>query len=150
LQRLELQGDGPAPLEGSLVRTIVAERLERELQRDAMGAFARYETRLSTPRLWQRAWPGDDRAELSVGLEGAYDVNRLDGDETSKWRDGSGIHLRAGAQVDRWLAFAHIALGQLENAHTFTDVLLSNSDIAAQTDEAYLSYSAGTHWSVTM
>src|SRR5262245_6570470 len=150
LQRLERMGDGPPPLAGNLVRTLVAERIERELQRDAMGAFARYETRLSTPRLFQRAWPGDDRAELSFGLEGAYDMSRQDGDQTSKWRDGSGIHLRMGAQVDRWLAFAHIALGQLENAHTYTDVLLQNSDIAAQTDEAYLSYSAGTHWSASM
>jgi hypothetical protein len=50
LQRLELMGDGPPPLEGNLVRTLVAERLERELQRDAMGAFATYHVRLSTPR----------------------------------------------------------------------------------------------------
>src|SRR5262245_47531467 len=99
LQRLELQGDGPPPLGGNLVRSLVAERLERELQRDAMGAFARYQVRLSTPRLWQRAWPGDDRAELSVGLEGAYDASRQDGDNASDWRDGSGLHVRLGAQV---------------------------------------------------
>jgi hypothetical protein len=115
-----------------------------------MGTFAMYQARLSTPRLWQRAWPGDDRAELSVGLEGAYDMAREDGDTETQWRDGSGIHFRAAAQVDRWLAFAHIGLGQLENASSYTDVLLSNSDIAAQTDEAYINYSAGTHWSVTM
>src|SRR4249920_2048195 len=83
LQRLELMGDGPPPLAGNLVRTMVAERLERELQRDAAGAFA---------------------------------ASRQGGDTQSSWRDGSGVHVRAGAQVDRWLAFAHFALGQLENA----------------------------------
>ena len=150
LQRLELMGDGPPPLQGTLVRTIVAERIERELQRDAMGAFARYQARFSTPRLWQRAYPTDDRAELSVGLEGAYDASRIAGETEKEWRDGSGIHVRAGAQVDRWLAFAHIALGQLENASSYTDVLIANTNIAAQTDEAYINYSAGTHWSVTM
>src|SRR5262249_768598 len=90
------------------------------------------------------------RAELSLGFEGAYDASREDGDTQTQWRDGSGLHLRAGAQVDRWLAFAHIAFGQLKNANEFTDVLLSSTDLAAQTDEAYLTYSAGSHWSVTM
>src|SRR5262249_24517312 len=33
LQRIELMGDGPPPLAGNLVRTLVAERIERELQR---------------------------------------------------------------------------------------------------------------------
>jgi hypothetical protein len=150
LQRLELMGGGPPPLAGNLVRTLVAERLERELQRDAMGAFATYQARLSTPRVFQRAWPGDDRAELSLGLEGAYDMSQQGGSTNSQWRDGSGLHMRVGAQVDRWLAFAHIAFGQLKDAHTYTDVLLQNSDIAAQTDEAYIGYSAGTHWSATM
>jgi hypothetical protein len=150
LQRLELMGDGPPPLQGNLVRTLVAERIERELQRDATGAFATYQVRFSTPRAFQRAYPGDDRAELSLGLEGAYDMSRQSGDTDTRWRDGSGIHVRAGAQVDRWLAFAHIALGQLENASSFTDVLVQNTNLAAQTDEAYLSYSAGTHWSVSV
>ena len=150
LQRLELQGDGPPPLQGTLVRTLVAERIERELQRDATGAFATYTVPLSTPRAFQRAYPEGDRAELSLGLEGAYDMSRQSGDSDTHWRDGSGLHVRAGAQVDRWLAYAHIALGQLENASSFTDVLVQHTNLAAQTDEAYLNYSAGTHWSVTI
>ena len=150
LQRLELMGDGAAALEGNLVRTLVAERIERELQRDAAGAFATYQVRLSTPRVFQRAYPEGDRAELSLGLEGAYDMSRQGGDIDTHWRDGSGLHLRAGAQVDRWLAFAHIALGQLENASSFTDVLVSNTNLAAQTDEAYLNSPAGTHGSATV
>jgi len=145
LQRLELQGDGPPPLQGTLVRTLVAERIERELQRDATGAFATYTVPLSTPRAFQRAYPEGDRAELSLGLEGAYDMSRQSGDSDTHWRDGSGLHVRAGAQVDRWLAYAHIALGQLENASSFTDVLVQHTNLAAQTDEAYLNYSAGTH-----
>ena len=150
LQRLELMGDGPPPLRGTLVRTLVAERIERELQRDATGAFATYTVPLSTPRAFQRAYPEGDRAELSLGLEGAYDMSRQSGDSDTHWRDGSGLHVRAGAQVDRWLAYAHIALGQLENASSFTDVLVQHTNLAAQTDEAYLNYSAGTHWSVTI
>src|SRR5262252_5122382 len=37
LQRLELMGDGPPPLAGNLVRSLVAERIERELQRTRWG-----------------------------------------------------------------------------------------------------------------
>jgi len=150
LQRLELMGRGPAILAGTRVRTLVAERIERELQRDALAMFADARARQATPRLWQREWSDDERAELSVGAEGAWDATRTGGVHDTEWRDGSGVHARAGVQVDRWLAFLHLTLGKLHNAARFTDVLISNSDLAAQTDEAYIAYTAGTRWSVAI
>lgn len=150
LQRLELMGDGAPIGRGNLVRALVADRLERELQRDAVRAFADARVQRSTPRAWQREWPGEDRAELSFGLEGGWDASDEAGVRRSQWRDGTGVHARASAQVDRWQALLHLTLGQLEGASRYTDVLVSNTDLAAQTDEAYLAYSAGTSWSVAM
>lgn len=150
LQRLELMGDGAPIGRGNRVRTLVAERLERELQHDAVRAFTDARVRRSTPRTWQREWPGDERAELSLALEGGWDGSDEAGVRRSRWRDGTGVHARAGVQVDRWLAFAHLTAGQLRDAGRYTDVLVANTELAAQTDEAYLAYSAGTKWSVAM
>ncbi len=150
LRRLELMGAGVPIGHGDPVRTLVAERLERELQRDALAAFADARTLRSTPRTWQREWPGDERAELSLALEGGFDAADEGGAKRSRWRDGSGLHVRAGAQVDRWLAFAHLTAGQLEGANRYTDVLVSRTDLAAQTEEAYVAYAAGTRWTVAM
>src|SRR5467141_2092809 len=52
LQRLELMGGGTPIGQGSAVRTLVAGRLERELERDAVLAFADARVRHSTPRTW--------------------------------------------------------------------------------------------------
>ena len=150
LQRLELMGDGAPIGGGGLVRTLVAQRLERELQRDAVRAFADARARQSTPRTWQRAWPGDERAELSLALEGGWDGTDEFGMRRARWRDGTGVHVRAGVQVDRWQSLLHLTLGQLRGASRYTDVLVANTDLAAQTDEAYLTYTAATRWSVAM
>ncbi|HEY6194476.1 MAG TPA: capsule assembly Wzi family protein, partial [Candidatus Eisenbacteria bacterium] len=150
LQRMELMGDGAPIGRGSPVRTLVADRIERELQRDAVRAFSDARVRRSTPRAWQREWPGDERAELSVALEGGADATAEAGVHRSQWRDGTGVHARAGVQVDRWQALLHLTLGELHGASRFTDVLVSNTDLAAQTDEAYLVYSAGTRWDIAM
>src|SRR5262249_20514102 len=125
IQRLELMGDGPPIGSGAAVRRLVAERLGRELARDAVPAFADARARASTPRAWARAWPGDERAELSLGLEGGWDGVSQGGAKSSRWRDGTGVHVRASAQVDRWLAFFHLTLGELHGARSFTDVLVS-------------------------
>jgi hypothetical protein len=151
LRRAELMGDGEPIGSGSPVRRLVASRLERELQRDAVWAFANARTSRSTPRLWSTGWLPNGRAELSVGLEGAYDMAEWEtGLGPSRWRDGSGLHLRGGMQLDRWLAFLHLAVGQLEGASRYTDVLVSSTDVAAQTDEAYLAYTDGSAWSVAI
>ena len=150
LQRIELMGGGAPIGGGNAVRTLGAHRIERELQRDAVAAFADARTRRSTPRLWQRAWPGDERAELSVGFEGGFDAEELGGTRTSHWRDGSGAHFRAAVQTDRLLFFTHLTAGQLRGASRYTDVLVSNTDVAAQTEEAYVSYTAAPHWAVAI
>lgn len=151
LRRQDLLGDGTPVGRGDPVRTLVASRLERELQRDAIRAFADARAGRSTPRLWSTAWAPDGRAELSVGIEGAYDAAEAEaGLGRSRWRDGSGLHLRGGMQVDRWLAFLHVTAGQLQGAGSYTDVLLSRTDLAAQTDEAYLAYTDGSEWSVAI
>src|SRR5438046_8544125 len=54
LVRLELMGAGGPWLEGNRSRTLVSERIERELERDAVGAFGEVRARRSTPRMWQR------------------------------------------------------------------------------------------------
>lgn len=150
LQRLELMGTGAPIGLGNAVRTLVAERIERELQRDAIAAFTDARVRRSTPRTWQRAWPGDERAELSLGLEGGLDASDAGGAKDSRWRDGSGAHFRAAVQSDRLLFFLHLTLGQLRDAARYTDVLVSNTDLAAQTEESYVSYTASPHWSVAI
>ena len=150
LLRLEVMGRGEPALLGGPVRTLVAERIERELERDAVTSFASARVLRSTPRAWQRVWPDDERAELSLGLEGTADGTRENGERASRWRDGSGLHMRAGVQVDRWLAFAHITFGELRGARRFTDVLVSNTDLAVETEEAYLSYQSGTRWGLSI
>jgi hypothetical protein len=150
LRRLELMGDGPPYGLANLVRSIVSERIERELQRDALAAFVHERARRSTPRLFQREWPGGERLEFSAGGEGAWDAEDAGDEKDSRWRDGSGLHLRGSAQVDRWLLYSHLTVGHLENADQFTDVLVSGTDVSLQTDESYIAYGAGTQWSLAM
>ena len=52
--------------------------------------------------------------------------------------------------MDRWLAFVHVTFGELHGARRFTDVIVSSTDVAAQTDEAYVTYQAGRRWGVSM
>jgi hypothetical protein len=150
LRRVELMGDGPPIGSGDAFRRLVADRLERELQRDATIAFAHERARRSTPRLYQRTWPGDERLEFSAGLEGAAAAERVGGVTDTRWQDGSGLHLRGSAQVDRLLFYAHLTAGHLKDAEQFTDVLVSGSDLALQSDESYVAYAAGTQWSVAI
>ena len=149
LRRLELMGDGPAGGSGNLSRDIVTERVEREIQRDATAEFADERARRSTPRVWERR-SADERVELSVGLEGEYAWARLDGVDESGWRDASGLHVRGALQQRGWLAFAHLTAGQLRDADRYTDVLASGTDLALQTDEAYLSAHGDTRWTAAM
>jgi hypothetical protein len=150
LQRVELMGTGAPPLAGSPVRSLAARRLERELQRDATVAFAHPSSPRSTPRAWAPSPSDDERFEMSIGFEGGYEGRDVGGRRSTGWRDGSGLHVRTGMQVDRWLAFAHLTAGQLRGASRYTDVLLARTDLAAQTDEAYVAYAAGTRWWLAM
>ncbi len=103
----------------------------------------------STPRLLQGAWPDGTRAELSLGLEGGADVAREGSTTTHEWRDGSGVHARIGVQVDRWLAYSHLWFGELKGVRAFSDALVANTDVAANTDESVLAYTAPA-WSAML
>lgn len=150
LARIEVMGSGDPVTRGDAVRTRVARRLERDLQRDATAAFASERAGRSTPRAWSRQWADDQRLELSVGAEGVLDHDEAFGSDRTRWQDGSGLHFRAGAQSDRWLLFLHLTLGELRDAARFTDVLVQNSDLAAQTEESYVRYHVPDRWDLTM
>lgn len=150
LARIEIMGTGSSIGSGTRPRTIVADRLERELARDAVAAFADARVRRSTPRAFAHQWSDDERVEVSVGFEGAATYDEAGVPRARDWRDGSGLHVRTGVQVDRWLAYAHLAAAQLRGASQYTDVLLSGSDLAAQTEESYLSYRQVGRWDLSM
>jgi hypothetical protein len=132
---------GAVPAQGP--DAIAARRVARALARDGVeGPGA------STPRLLQRAWPDDQRLEVSAGLEGANDWADLRRPR-SRWRDGSGLHVRTGVQVDRWFAFSHLWFGELRGVGAFGDALVARTDVAASTDESGLVYS-GRGWSAQL
>lgn len=147
LQLAELQGDGSAPASAERGRGIALARLERALQRDVLATFASEATARSTPRLFVREAPNGDRLELSGGLEGGGAIENGD----SRWTSGSGLHVRAGAQVDRWLAYSHVLVGQFEGARTFADPIVANTDVIVHTEETTLGYTgASGHWRATL
>ena len=150
LARIEIMGTGAPIGVGSPVRTLAAIRIERELQRDATSAFADPRARRSTPRTWARRWADDQRVEFSVAAEGVVEQDAARVGDKTRFQDGSGLHLRTGVQSDRWLLFSHIIIGQLRDAARFTDVLLQNSDLAAQTEDSYLSYRVPDRWDLTL
>ena len=78
-------------------------------------------------------------------LEGERDAVRGDADPAfaARWRDGSGMHLRTGVQLDRWFAYSHLFFGELHGVRAFSDALVTDTDLAASTEESYLAYTAG-------
>ncbi|HTR97987.1 MAG TPA: capsule assembly Wzi family protein [Candidatus Acidoferrales bacterium] len=130
-------------------RGLAARRVRRELERDADGALSG-EGPTSTPRLLQRAWPGDQRLEVSAGFEGERDVDDSPGGVGRDWLDGSGLHVRAGVQVDHWFLYSHLFAGELHGVRAFSDPLVANSDVALSTEESYVAYSSGTAWDLQL
>ena len=148
LQWHELRGDGAGSPLPSGARGIALRRIERARRwndpapGDAIPG--------ATPRLFQREWPGDTRLELSTGLEGEREWTRADGSRAGRWEDGSGIHLRGGAQLDRWFAFAHVYMGQLAGVREYSDALVDGTDFAVGTEESYVAYTVERAWSVQL
>jgi hypothetical protein len=136
LQRFELQGRGFPPESGDAARDISRVRLERALGRDAAPWFAPDSGWRSTPRLFEATAPGDQRFELSAGAEGGVlaDTGR------TRFRSGSGVHARMAVQLDQWLLFSHLLLGQVDRARSFADPIVANTDLVAHTEETYLGY----------
>lgn len=149
LRMLELMADGP-PVAAAGSRGIALARIERALRRDATPAFASEDAPRPTPRLLQRSWPGEQRLELSAGLEGQAAWTDATGEDRSRFADGSGLHLRATFQSDRWLGHAHVWLGQLRDVTAFSDALVANTDLAASTEDSWLSYQGGPAWSLQL
>ena len=139
LQWIELRGDSSWGT-ASGARGLALRRLERARARE-WAADAH--TIGATPRLLQRDWPDDLRVELSTGLEGA---RTWDG-RASDWADGSGVHVRTALRMERWLAYSHLYVGQLAGVRAFSDAVVYGTDLAAGTEESWLSYTSGTRWS---
>ncbi len=136
VQRFEIQGRGPAPETLDVARAISLARLERALGRDAASWFAPDSQWRSTPRLLQASGPGGQRLELSVGVEGSAIADTGD----TRFPTGTGMHARVGAQVDRWLFFSNLLIGQVQGARVFADPIVTHTDLLAYTDETYVAY----------
>lgn len=148
LQALELAADSSEAWPASGPRALALTRVRRALQRDGLAAATAGVPR-STPRVLQSAWPGEQRFELSAGLEGERDATRANGATDSRWADGSGVHVRTGVQVDRWLVYSHLFFGELRGVRAFSDALVANSDLSVSSEESYLAHT-GANWSLQL
>ena len=89
-----------------------------------------------TPRLLQLAYENEERFEASVALQGRVAV--ADG-HAPELADGSGVRLRVGAQIGRWLAYADFAAAHVEGSELYAERVLDN-DAAVLTDKSQISY----------
>lgn len=148
LRLADLMLAGPPRL-GRGARGIAVARLERALARDAHEGFRSAGLPGGTPRLWQRAWANDQRFEVSAGLEARGTWTDAAGEDRTRLADGSGAHVRATAQADRWLAHTHLWVGQLRDVTAFSDALIAHSDVAVNTDDSWLAY-MGRGWDLQL
>jgi hypothetical protein len=137
LQRFELQGRAAPPDSPDVARAISYARLERALGRDAATWFAPHPRWRSTPRLFETTAPEDQRFELSAAAEGGVVADT----GKARFTSGAGLHARLGVQVDQWLLFTNLLVGQVDRARSFADPIVPNTDFIAYTDETYLAYS---------
>ena len=145
LQRFEIEGRGSRLDSLDVSRRISVARLERALGRDAAPWFASDPSWPSTPRLFVAAGPADQRLELSGAAEGTAVVDT----GGTRFLTGTGLHGRIGVQVDRWLFFSHVLLGQVQDARSFADPIFARTDLVAYTDETYLGTTgAEGHWAI--
>jgi capsule assembly protein Wzi len=97
-----------------------------------------------SPRILQLSYPEDQRLEASVGLEGG---GVMIGDSTALL-SRSGVHMRVGAQVDRWVVHTHLILGHVDHQE-FSSPLVGDAKLLSE--EAYLGYTGASGlWSVQM
>ncbi|HEY6867929.1 MAG TPA: hypothetical protein VI792_11770, partial [Candidatus Eisenbacteria bacterium] len=124
LQWRELEGAGPPADSTDPARAISLARIERALGRYAMPGFAPHPAYRSTPFTWQ-ASAASQALDLSLGLEGRGEVDRVE----SRYTSGSGAQARLAASVGGWLVYTHLLVGQVDQARTFADPLIPNSDV---------------------
>jgi len=152
---LEMSGDSlRLPRRGMLPNQVIdLPALDRPLSQAAeisrlrlLRAIARDRDRSgSTPRLMQLVYD-DERLETSIGLEGRGIVSESEPELLS----GSGVRLRMAAQLGRWLAFADILGGHVENSDAFAGRQLGN-DAVLLTDKSQISYTgARERWAATV
>ena len=140
----ELEGaSDPPPAPWPVVARSLA-RIERVLGRDARDGFRPDLAHRATPRLLSRH-ADDQRFEISAGIEGSGETDR----DTSRFLPASGLHLRGGFAVDRWLLFSHLVIGQFDRSRRFADPLIANTDITTLTEEGYVGYS-GDSWGASL
>ncbi len=137
LQRVELQGDTLPPSSLSSTYGITLARLERSLGRDAAPWFTPHPAYRSTPRLYQRV-DDNQRFEVSTGISGRMDWDETDTDLVSR----SGWESRIALGLDGWLAYTRLIVGRIDSARTFSDPIVSSTDVIALTDETYIAYTA--------
>ena len=133
----ELEGAAD-PISPSAVTAIPLARLERVLGRDARAGWNVDPAHGPTPRLFSHG-PLDQRLEFSAGLEGAAEANR----DTTIALSGTGLHVRAALALDRWLVYSHLVVGRFDEARSFADPLVANTDVTTLTEESYVAYRSG-------
>jgi hypothetical protein len=143
-QHFEFQGPGgPLALTHPVLRISIA-RLERALGREAVADRMADPVFLPTPRLYSYVSVEDERVEISAGLEGAGETF----DERSRYRTGSGAHLRSALAFDQWLVSTHFYAGHVDRARTFADPIVPGNDVIVHTEDTYVGYTgAGGVWS---
>jgi hypothetical protein len=135
LQMIELQGLGAPPDSLPASIGISVARLERALGRDRGPLFAPHPFYRSTPRVLEYG-AGLQLLELSAGLEGRGDL----GEHGSHFVSGTGLRARAAMELDRFEAFAHYVVGQVDHARQFADPIVPGNDLIVLPEETYLSY----------
>jgi hypothetical protein len=101
-----------------------------------------------SPRLFQRSYPDDQRVESSAALEGSGAAARGRGPD---FTSPSGLHVRLGAQVDRWSLHTHLLVGHVTQGLRFAPPVLGHNDAVLHSEEAYLGYTgAGARWSMQL
>jgi hypothetical protein len=131
----ELEGAPGVPANLSTVTAISLARLERVLGRDPRTGWSVDSSHAPTPRLYTNG-PQDQRLELSAGLEGAASADA----DTAIALSGTGVHVRAALAFDRWLVFTHLVVGHFDEARSFADPLVANTDVTTLTEESYIAY----------
>ncbi|HET9327484.1 MAG TPA: capsule assembly Wzi family protein [Candidatus Eisenbacteria bacterium] len=153
---LEISGDSlRLPRRGMLPNQVVdLPALDRPLSRAAEVSRLRLSRAIardlgvsgSTPRLMQLVYD-DERLEASLGVEGRGTVAE---GQLAEFASGSGIRLRLAAQLGRWLAYADVIGGHVEDSDRFAERQLNN-DMVLLTDKSQISYTgARERWAATV
>jgi hypothetical protein len=138
LESRPLQVADLPPLRDSLsaAAEIARERLLRSLVRDRGGAA---DVRGATPRLVQLEYPDADRAEFSAAVEGGTSFAR---GQEPQLDSGSGVRLRFGAQMGRWLAHVHVIVGNVAGSERFAEHVFEGTQAVLYTEDSYVAYTA--------